>query len=348
MGARSGANDLAGSPGPAPGRALRGSAASPAQPRVRPGLRRLVLLAALGLALGGLPAAAWSQAAAPAAGPPSGGTGGSGGPPAGGEAVARTRYGDATVEQGSMTLVRDGHNYDYAVGQPTVVVVYGDLVVVHGDSRVVVETADGARLTIGANAAFQVKPFRQRETLGVLRLLFGRMRAKLAQLREGQEFGIKTAQAVIGVKGTEFVTSVTAQGDTLVVVQETQNKVDLTGLEGPTRTVAPDLMAAVVNSKPVSNVALVTPQVARQLVLTDLSAPVAYSPQAKSLRGEQALVQTGIVSAKDLVESRRDRASLQDAVPFDEQAPPLRQRYQPRTENAQPFLRWNLLLRQEP
>jgi len=282
------------------------------------------LLSALVLALGAMARPAWAQDA------------------------PRTRYGEATVEQGSMTLVRSGRKFDYTQAEPAVVVVYGDVVVVNGNSRVVVQTVEGARLTIGANAAFQVKPFKQREQLGVLRLLFGRIRAKLVQLQAGHEFAIKTAQAVIGVKGTEFVTSVTAQGDTLVVVQETQHVVELTGLEGPQRKLTPDLMAAVVNNKPASNVALVTPQVRQELALADLDSPAAYQPQAKSLRGEQALVRSGIVSEKDLVESRRDRATLQDAVPFEQQAPPIRQRYELQPQETRPFLQWNLLLRPSP
>jgi FecR protein len=265
-----------------------------------------------------------------------------------GTARAQDRYGDAEVQQGTMTLVRGGKQTDHDTKQPRLVVLYDDLIVVHGNSRVVLDTVEGAHLTIGANAAFQVKAFKQRETLGALRILFGRMRAKLVQLQSGQTFGIKTAQAVIGVKGTEFVTSVTAQGDTLVVVEETDNTVALAGLEGAPRELKPDLMAAVVNSKPVSEVALVTPEVRQALALEDLASPVAYQPEAKALRGEEVLVQSGIVSPKDLSESKRDRATLQDAVPFDEQARPLEQRYELNPQNARPFLRYNLFLRQEP
>lgn len=257
---------------------------------------------------------------------------------------AQDRYGDATVEAGRMTLVRDGERFGYAAGEPAVVVRFGDVLVAHERTRVVIESVEHVRLTLGANAAFEIRPFKQRGALGVLRLIFGRIRAQVQKLSAGQ-VSIKTAQAVIGIKGTEFVVSVTAQGDTLVVVDETDNQVVLTGLEGPERAIAPNLMAAVVNSRPVSDVAVVTPEARETLALEDLSVPVAYRPEARALRGEEVLVQAGIVSEKDLQEAKRERATLQDAIRFDEEAPTIDETYSVPEQTSRRFRELELFLR---
>jgi hypothetical protein len=123
---------------------------------------------------------------------------------------AASKYGDATVEQGSMTIIREGSAINVKASGQTVPVNEQDLVRVRDDSRVVLKTADRATVTLGANAVFQVQPWEQQEKKGLFKMLFGRFRASVAGLTGGERFNAKTATATIGVKGTEYVSAVTA------------------------------------------------------------------------------------------------------------------------------------------
>jgi len=229
-----------------------------------------------------------------------------------GLAGAAVEYGTANVEKGSMTVVREGRKINYAAGSTPVSVVVDDVIMVQKDSRVVLRTQDKAVVTIGANAAFQVRPWESQERSGTLRALFGRFRVKATELARGDEFNVKTATATIGIKGTEYTGSVTSQGDAVILVSE--STVQVAGLDGVQQPVTPDLIAVTLNSKPGSTApALVPDQLKNELAGDRLDSPSAVARQASALPAEEALVKSGVISQKDLAESKLTEADFRDA-----------------------------------
>lgn len=265
----------------------------------------------------------------------------------GAAAQAQPRYGDATVLEGSMLLLRGEQRHEYKSGDPAVVVVFGDVVTVRPRSRVSLLTIENVEITMGGNSVFQAKPFERDGERGMLRVLYGRLHTKVVRLL-GERFTMKTAQGVIGVKGTEFFTSVTAQGDTLVAVDETQHVVSLQGLQGPVRELPADVMAVVLNNKSVSTSAIVTPELRTRIATEALEAPAAYTEEARALPAENALLRAGIVTERDLVDAKRERVTLTDVIRGEERAQPLRQRYEITPETAPDVLRPKLLLSPRP
>ena len=127
----------------------------------------------------------------------------------------------------------------------------------------------------------------------------------------GQEFNVKTATATIGIKGTEYTGSVTSQGDAMVLVEE--NTVQVAGLDGVQQPVKPDLIAVSLNGKDGATAPSLPPQeVLSAMKAGNLDSPAAASVQASSLPAEAVLVKSGIISQKDLAESKLTEADFRD------------------------------------
>jgi len=226
-------------------------------------------------------------------------------------ALAAANYGMAEVEKGTLTLVREGSKLNYQASGTPVQVVVDDVLLVQKDSRVVLRTVDKAVVTIGSNAAFQVRPWESQEKSGLLRALFGRFRVKATELTGGAEFNLKTATATIGIKGTEYTGSVTSQGDAIILVQE--STVQLAGLDGVQQPVRPDLIAVALNGKEGATAASLPPeQLTAEMNIQSLDSPNASSAQAAQLPAEEQLVKSGIISQKDIAESKITEADFRD------------------------------------
>lgn len=261
-------------------------------------------------------------------------------------ADAASRYGDAFLKKGGMTIVRNGQKMIFKDSSKPVEVVLNDVIWVHNGSQVVLETVEKATLTLGSNAAFQVKPWKSQGRKGFFRMLFGKIRAKVAKLQKGDRFHIKTASATIGVKGTEYIATVSPQGDAMLVV--TESVVGLTGLTGTEQDVSQDLLAVVVNGKSATAPALVPDQIKREVVSTSLDSPFVNKEEARSLPSEEILVKYGIIQQKDLQEAKREKVNITDSIIVDEQVDLPRFRYQPNDELNQKFLEpWLFLNRDE-
>ena len=127
---------------------------------------------------------------------------------------ADTRW-EATVEQGEMTVMRAGQVLRYESDSEDVSVVDYDVIRVGDQSKVILAATDKARITLGSNSVMEIRPWQRQKSRGVLRMLFGRIRAKLLGLGAGERFDVKTATATIGVKGSEFRTLVNPAGVTV-------------------------------------------------------------------------------------------------------------------------------------
>lgn len=133
------------------------------------------------------------------------------------QAWGATQYGLATVEQGEMTILREGKSLSFHASPQAVPVNERDLVRVRDASRIVLKTQDQAIMTLGANAVFQCEPWQTPDRSGTFRMLFGRFRAEVIGLAGGSRFNVKTATATIGVKGTQYAFALASNGNAAVL-----------------------------------------------------------------------------------------------------------------------------------
>ena len=216
---------------------------------------------------------------------------------------AATKYGEAFIKRGSMTVVRGGRTTRYRQVNRPIRIEENDLIRVRSRSRVLLKTREKADMTLGSNSVFHVKKWRKKGKTGFMRSLFGRFRATVTGLFGGRRVNVRTASATIGVKGTRFQVQVTNRGGTMLVVQESE--VGLQGQNGPEVNVGPNRVSIVININPATPPVEV-PQTIVNLVSGEkwLDAPPANSASAGNFVGEAGLVKAGIVTEEDLNEGK--------------------------------------------
>ena len=217
---------------------------------------------------------------------------------------AAEKYGDAILEEGAMTILREGETLNFNTAGESIEVFEQDLLRLRAKSRVILNSRENAILTLGSNAIFQVKPWEQNEESGFLRALFGRFRAAVTDLVGGEEFNVKTATATIGIKGTEYIATITSQGNAMLVV--TENSVAFQGLVGPPQIVGENLVSVVVGANPATPPAPVPPAVLEALSGDNLDSPPPNAPGAADLPGEEGLINAGIVTEEQLEKGKED------------------------------------------
>lgn len=216
---------------------------------------------------------------------------------------AATQYGEATIEQGSMTVLREGQTLTFDEPNRPVPVNEGDLIRVRPESVVQLKSRENATITLGSNAVFQVKPWRAKGKTGFLRALFGRFRASVATLTGGEQFNVRTATATIGVKGTKFFWQTNNRGGSLVGV--TQSNVGVQGQIGPEQGLGPGFASLVLGSNPATS-PIPIPQELLDAFNAGLNSPAANSPAARRFVAQQALINAGILNEDTLNETSGD------------------------------------------
>jgi len=219
---------------------------------------------------------------------------------------AATQYGEATIEQGSMTIVREGQTLKFDQVNRSIPVNEEDLIRVRPESQVELKSRENATMTLGSNAVFQVRPWRSRDSSGFVRALFGRFRATVVGLSGGEQFNVKTATATIGVKGTEYHSQVTSRGGTLLIV--TDNVVGLRGQRGPEQDVGRGLLSLTLGINPATPRSPVPPGVQQQFGRQNLGSPSPNSSEARDFAGQQSLIDAGVVSQEQVRENQGDSA----------------------------------------
>ncbi len=212
-------------------------------------------------------------------------------------AWAATRYGEATVQSGKLTVLREGRRMVFRKPNEKVQINHSDVIRVGRRSKVLLETVEKATLTLGSNAVLHVEPWKRAEKKGLMRMMFGRFRASVTGLTGGQRFNVRTATATIGVKGTELTALQTANERTVLWVENSNSKapVALEGLDGVEKDVEVGFASAVVGNTPASNPARATPEL--QAELQTLDSPDPGSPAAAEL--PPAVQEAGIASGGD-------------------------------------------------
>jgi len=236
-------------------------------------------------------------------------------------AAGAAQYGTAVVEQGQMTILRDGRAVAYQASSEPVDVNEKDIVRVREASRIVLKTQDRATLTLGANAVFQCEPWEVQDKSGMFRLLFGRFRASVATLAGTQRFNVKAATATIGVKGTEFIVATTSVGNTAVLGLE--NTVTLAGHDGVDQHVGPNQVSVVVGHHGATPPVTAPPEFAKGM--GNINSPSVGSPEARDLPSENVLVEYGIVSKDALDQSKDQTPPEQQQQQQQQEGPPVPQ-----------------------
>jgi hypothetical protein len=201
---------------------------------------------------------------------------------------AATKYGNADIRKGRITVLRKGSRLTFRQGDNRVQINHLDVIRVGRESQIVLSTVEKATVTLGSNAVFQVKPWQRKEDKGFFRMLYGRMRAKISRLGASQRFNVHTATATIGVKGTEEVIFLNVQGDSTVGV--TESAVALKGRGGGQLNILQGRASGVVGGR--------TPNVTFAITadFQDLNSVGPTSPDAMRVPLGQLLVQNGVVT----------------------------------------------------
>jgi len=212
---------------------------------------------------------------------------------AAGVLMAATQYGEAVIEKGEMTIVREGRSLQFDKVNTAIPVNEEDLIRVRDNSLVQLKSRESATISLGANAVFQVKPWRSQGKSGFLRALFGRFRAAVVGLSGGEQFNMKTATATIGVKGTGYLAQVTNRGSTLLVVID--HTVGFGGQRGGETDVTEGFTSLIINiNRPTP------PANTPEGLGNGLNAPPANSDDGGNFNDEGILIKVGIVSQGDL------------------------------------------------
>ena len=237
-----------------------------------------------------------------------------------------TKYGDAVIEEGSMTVLRDGQRSVYTPADRDVTINHQDIIRLGNGSKVVLRTVEKATLTLGSNAVLHVEPWKRDEKKGAMRMLFGRFRAVVTGLSGAERFNVRTATATIGVKGTDLTGAQTAEEDTILYVADSakQNPVDFTGLSGKDIEIPVGYASLVSGSGRPSHPIKATDDLKNELSKLDAPSPTSAEagqlPAAAGAAGLKADSDTGDgESSSDLGRSQADSAKGQAAEAATEQ-----------------------------
>ena len=223
------------------------------------------------------------------------------------------KYGDATIESGKMTVLREGKRLVFRAPDGGVQINEQDVIRVGRKSKVVLNTPAPATITLGSNSVLHVKPWQKRRKRGFLRMLFGRVRATVTTVVGKERFTVRTATATIGVKGTDFTTAVTAQANTSVNVAD-----GIVGLVGPdgVEVDIPIGQISVVVGLRTTPPAPTPPEVEA----APLDAPDPTTPEALELPAQEALIEAGIFTQEEAEQSSESPAPPEETEAGEEAA----------------------------
>ena len=223
-------------------------------------------------------------------------------------AWAATQYGTALVEKGEMLILRQGKKITIKPENNAVPINEEDLLRVRPQSKVTLTSNEKASIELGSNAVFHVKPWEDKKDKGFARMLFGKFRAAVKGLTGGERFNVKTATAVVGVKGTEYLSWVGPQGQTMIIGRESTP--ELTGLVGPTQPVTPNQISVAGYGIPASKPVTAPPEVQRELSETTLDSPSVNTNAANLFPAQAALIREGIITQEQVDKAKEETASV--------------------------------------
>ncbi len=138
-----------------------------------------------------------------------------------------TKYGDVTINKGSLILVRNGQTLRFTDPDQTYEILKNDVLKVGPDSMITLNTVQNTIVKMGSNAVFQVRPWKQKKKRGYLRMLYGKALVMTRKIYiKKDRFHLKTATAVAGVRGSLWKPEVTSNG--ILEIEVREGKVGIT------------------------------------------------------------------------------------------------------------------------
>lgn len=227
--------------------------------------------------------------------------------------TAQVKYGDAMVMEGHLIIVRGSQETRHLAGETSLEVRKDDLLRVGESSLAQLSTIQDTKITLGSNAVLQIKPWKLRKSHGYVKMVFGKIRVKQLKVNKRKApFRIRTAMAVIGVKGTEWDQEATTEGN--VVVHTLEGTVGLQGMSGIEQDVSVGMVSAVVGGKPAKLPVQAPEAMKKSAQEGKVDAPPAGSPAAGTMSSEQSLAKSGLVSQSELDQSKTTEVKAQEDV----------------------------------
>ena len=112
--------------------------------------------------------------------------------------------------------MRDGKRLSFTAGDNSIQILKKDVLRAGKKSLITLNTVQNTTVELGSYAIFQVRPFKISKNTGDLRMLYGKARFKTVgnAKAKSRRFRLRTATAVIGVKGTEWIQQTNSSGTT--------------------------------------------------------------------------------------------------------------------------------------
>lgn len=116
--------------------------------------------------------------------------------------MGAAKYGRATIQKGNVVIVREGRMYLYTKTNNPVTLYENDTIRTLKNTSLTLFNPDQHKVLLGSNAIMQVRKWKKKKEQGLLRMLFGKFRARTASVRKKSPLYLRTTTATIGIKGS--------------------------------------------------------------------------------------------------------------------------------------------------
>ena len=126
-------------------------------------------------------------------------------------------YGAAIVCKGQLILLREGSRLVFQSADSEIQINLNDVIRAGSNSRIIVKSEDNPTLVIGSHTVLQIKNWHRNGKRGQVKVLYGRM--IVTGFFGMKSFNVKTENATIESKGSNYLIIVTTKGATIVFVK---------------------------------------------------------------------------------------------------------------------------------
>ncbi len=240
-----------------------------------------------------------------------------------------TKYGSVTVNKGDLTILRDGKRLSFSAGEKSIKVMKKDVLRAGKNSLITLNTVQQTSVELGSHAIFQVRPFKIGNKTGYLRMLFGKARFQTTGFTKenSRRFRLRTATAVIGVKGTEWIQQTNSNGvtDTEVlegivgISTETGLEIDVNigrrAVALSNRKISKPIKVKKVSIPPDSDDAIKAEQQEKdEAVSKRLEAVSPTSSESVKIDSQDSYVEQEVLSIEDFKEAERETVSINEDI----------------------------------
>jgi len=129
-------------------------------------------------------------------------------------------YGSFVLENGEARVLHNSNLTVVTEKMKPVAVYENDTIQLGEDANGELRGTKNAVIKIGSNAVLKVQSWNTENSQGFLRLIYGKIKATISGLRSNESFNVRTANSIIGVKGTEYAGGVNDSGNSFSWAQK--------------------------------------------------------------------------------------------------------------------------------